>query len=192
MLNLLSTEHYLQRVPQQCWTPKQADNWLFLGVSLCKDEEWAAISLVPCSSLFLLSASLPFGDCMLNFDLQCLFPRGKKLQQGCNGSFLAKLLLEAPTFWGPAGRSQPVTAIWLPQGSICFLVKCRRRCKAEPPHIFVVFVCHGKQMQKGRNVYSEQIFIACGSGIHRQLVAEELSHHTAPHGSICFSPFPTV
>lgn len=71
--------------------------WLHV-VSLCKDVGWAAVSSVPCSPLFLLSASLSFGDCMLNIDLNCLFPRGKKLQQGCNGSFLAKLLLEASTF----------------------------------------------------------------------------------------------
>lgn len=87
--------------------------WLH-GVSLCKDEGWAAISPVPCSSLFLLSASLSFGDCMLNTDLHCLFPRGKKLQQGCNGSFLAKLLLEAST----SGALQEGPNLSQPSGSI--------------------------------------------------------------------------
>lgn len=41
-------------------------------------------------------------------------------------------------------------------------------------------------------MYSEQIFIASGSGIRKQLVAEELSHHIALPGSICFSPFPAM
>lgn len=39
-------------------------------------------------------------------------------------------------------------------------------------------------------MYSEQIFIGSGSGIHKQLVAEELSHHNAHPAASIFHLFP--